>query len=111
MRSAGNTGTGHGKGRITVKPHKHRDLIIAWANGAAIQFRPVPGHGEWMDEPRHLLWDDHAEYRIKPEPKPDIVLYTCVYPWKDSVAISTARPNLRLLFDGETAKLKSAEVV
>lgn len=92
-----------------MKPHKHKDLIIAWANGAAIQFRPVPGHGEWMNEPKHLLWDDHAEYRIRPEP--DMLFCRCVYPLGDEVAISFANPNLRLIFDGETKKLKSAEVI
>jgi len=47
--------------------HKHADLIHAWADGAEIQYRPVPGYGEWKDEPRHLIWDNLAEYRIKPE--------------------------------------------
>jgi len=47
--------------------HKHADLIHAWADGAEIQYRPVPEYGEWKDEPRHLIWDNLAEYRIKPE--------------------------------------------
>jgi len=47
--------------------HKHADLIHAWAEGAEIQYRPVPEYGEWKDEPRHLIWDNLAEYRIKPE--------------------------------------------
>jgi len=47
--------------------HKHADLIHAWADGAQIQYRPVPEYGEWKDEPRHLIWDNLAEYRIKPE--------------------------------------------
>jgi len=46
---------------------KHADLIHAWADGAEIQYRPVPEYGEWKDEPRHLIWDNLAEYRIKPE--------------------------------------------
>lgn len=92
-----------------MKPRKHRDLIIAWANGATVQTW-VESAGKWVDN-FYPHWIETDEYRIKPESKPDIVLYTCVYPWKDSIAISTARPNLRLLFDGETAKLKSAEVV
>ena len=45
---------------------KHADLIHAWADGAEIQYRPVPEYGEWKDEPRHLIWDNLAEYRIKP---------------------------------------------
>jgi len=46
--------------------HKHTELIHAWADGAEIQYRPVPEYGEWKDEPRHLIWDNLAEYRIKP---------------------------------------------
>ena len=57
--------------RIALKgtrmKHKHADLIHAWADGAEIQYRPVPEYGEWKDEPRHLIWDNLAEYRIKPE--------------------------------------------
>lgn len=47
------------------KPHKHRDLIIAWANGAQIQIR-YSAEGSWMDTntPR---WYAHYEYRIKPK--------------------------------------------
>ena len=48
-------------------PQNHAELIKAWADGAEIQFRAVPGHGDWQDEPRHLLWDAFAEYRIKPQ--------------------------------------------
>ena len=48
--------------------HKHAELIKAWADGAQIQYRAVPGQGEWCDEPRHLIWEEFAEYRIKPEP-------------------------------------------
>lgn len=94
-----------------MKPHKHAALIKAWADGAEIQFRAVPGHGEWVDEPRHLLWDNIAEYRIKPEREPDVVMTTCVYPWKGFVATSTAGPNLRLTFNAEGTKLLAAEVL
>ena len=50
-----------------MKPHKYAELIKAWADGAKIQFRAVPGEGEWEDEPRFLVWVDDAEYRIKPK--------------------------------------------
>ena len=96
------------------KPHKHAEFIKAWADGAVIQFRPVPGHGEWVDEPKHLLWDDHAEYRIKPEPKPDFVKYVDVHSSADTYLVyefQNKSTNLRLIFDGETKVLKSAEVI
>ena len=45
------------------KPHKHRDLIIAWANGEKIQYKV---DYEWVDY-EHPSWCNLAEYRIKPE--------------------------------------------
>ena len=44
-------------------PHKHRDLIIEWANGADIQ---VMYHGNWVDQ-FDPDWEDSWEYRIKPQ--------------------------------------------
>ncbi len=87
-------------------PHKHAELIHAWADGAEIEFRVC---NDW----RRITapsWDQTGDYRIKPEPKPDTVwsynafeghLFRC---HSDSV-------NLKLTFDGETGKLKSAEVL
>lgn len=47
------------------QPHKHRDVIIAWANGAQIQFFDVD---EWIDchedGPR---WHEEKQYRVKPK--------------------------------------------
>ena len=42
--------------------HKHRDLIIAWANGETIQYK----NGEWIDIEWAPSWDVDTEYRIKP---------------------------------------------
>ncbi len=61
--------------------HKHAELIIAWANGAHIQYRAVPGEGEWCDEPRHLIWEEYAEYRIKPEEKKPVVRW--MWAWEE----------------------------
>lgn len=95
--------------------HKHAELIHAWADGAQIQYRAVPGEGEWCDEPRHLIWEEYAEYRIKPEPKPDFVDYAKVFTGYNGLVIGfSQRPgeyNVRFTFDGETGKLKSAEVL
>ena len=52
------------------KPHKHAELIKAWADGAEIQFK-FEHLAEWQtlnDVPR---WDERIEYRIKPEPEPE----------------------------------------
>lgn len=48
-----------------VKPHKHAELIKAWAHGAQIQTKL--DNGEWVDV--RPQWNEHHEYRIKPEPE------------------------------------------
>jgi hypothetical protein len=90
--------------------HKHAELIIAWANGAKIQHRWL--HLKWEDV-INPNWDLGFEYRIKPEPKPDIVRYAeidknGIYSWK---CFATPTQNIKYTFDGETGKLKSAEVL
>jgi homogentisate 1,2-dioxygenase len=48
------------------KPHKHAECIIAWANGAEIEYRYV-SCDEWRtaDNP---TWSLYIHYRIKPQP-------------------------------------------
>jgi hypothetical protein len=48
------------------KPHKHAECIIAWANGAEIEYRHV-SCDEWRsaDNP---TWNLFIHYRIKPQP-------------------------------------------
>ena len=89
-------------------PHKHAELIKAWADGAEIEARQVD-RNLWLavQEPN---WSIHAVYRIKPEPKPDVVQcwYTSPNDWFYQ---HSPKNNLRLTFDGETGKLKAAEVI
>jgi hypothetical protein len=96
--------------------HKHAELIKAWADGAEIQIRISNGRN-WCDD-SSPYWDgNHLEFRIKPEPKPDVIDYACVI--KNPMNHSMTKiewtvkkwANLKLTFDGETGKLKSAEVV
>jgi len=93
------------------KPHKHAALIKAWADGAEIEYRDR--HNPWTLLPQQGDWDDHPnfEYRIKPEPKPDYVEY--FWATFTDVLLSHKRNehNLKLTFDSETGKLKSAEVI
>lgn len=49
------------------QPHIHKDLIIAWANGAVIQ-RKDDIDGAWKDC-AVPVWNPDNEYRIKPEPE------------------------------------------
>jgi hypothetical protein len=89
--------------------HKHADLIIEWANGAQIQC--LRSDYTWVDaiDPS---WLERTQYRVKPEPKPDVVghYYATIY----SVLMTSnfdRIPNLKLTFDVETCELKSAEVL
>lgn len=96
-------------------PHKHRDLIIAWANGAEIEVR-ANGDGDWLSI-TSPTWYEAMEYRIKPEPKPDTTLYYNVTHQGGMVIAGTSKHsvyhpfNLILTFDGETGKLKDAKVL
>jgi hypothetical protein len=45
--------------------HEHADLIIAWANGAKIQF--FSNLTDIWSDTKLPTWDIHTLYRIKPE--------------------------------------------
>jgi hypothetical protein len=52
------------------KPHKHAELIKAWADGAEIQYKCLAS-GEWKHiEGDAPSWCDEFEYRIKPQEFP-----------------------------------------
>jgi len=87
------------------KRHKHYDVIVAWADGKAIQFKGR----DWFDWANDCppSFDEDMEYRIKPEP--DVVKE-----WRTNKygeLFVNSQPNLRLTFDGETGELKRAEVI
>jgi hypothetical protein len=103
-----------------MKPHKHCEVIKAWADGAEIQF----WDGELWCDVEIPYWDKADSYRIKPQPKPDVVKYANLYPvsgrasfWtelmdaKSFCDSSRVAGRLKLTFDGETITLKSAEVL
>ncbi|WP_396190193.1 hypothetical protein [Flavobacterium sp.] len=105
-----------------MKPHKHAELIKAWADGAEIEVYQ-PAFGRW--EEAEPAWHTSFEYRIKPETKPDVVMYSRVlsvqehkdggyYAWVSNAYTempSCKADNLKLTFDGKTGNLKSAEVL
>lgn len=112
--------------------HKHHDCIVAWAEGKTIQFRfRYHPSDPWMELPNvgNVGWHEEIEYRVKPEPKPDIVRYACArfYLYNDlcevgqqqnEISTSTywtktpsGSDNLKATFDGETGKLKSVELI
>ena len=101
------------------KPHKHAELIKAWADGAEIEYRDRCSNiqvNAWSPLPPQGDWDDHPdfEYRIKPEPKPDFeYVFNMVQgeQYMYGVYFRSGTPNIKLTFDGKTGKLKSAEVL
>ena len=59
-----------------MKPHKWAKEIKAWADGAVIQFNSKE-FGGWTDIENDVQpeWNEHTEYRIKPQPKDPQYLY------------------------------------
>lgn len=120
------------------KPHKHADIIKAWADGAQIQFKQPDDSDQYWDDVRGRPgWYEGLEYRIKPEPKPDLIRYapfhyhityfnhyTCVgtdneyyidslYADGDVVASDLSETWLKFIFkhDGHDYQVHSVEVV
>jgi hypothetical protein len=101
-------------------PHKHAELIKAWADGAEIQFR-YNANIPWSDVKGVCGWDVDCEFRIKPEPKPDVRAWfktgninRAMANLGASVGVILSErenANLMLTYDGETGELKAAEVL
>lgn len=97
-------------------PHVHAELIKAWADGAEIEC--LLATGLWSKAP-NPNWDSGYKYRIKP--KPDVVKYMGFlssngvegrFCMSNTHYVVDHWPNqLKLTLDGETGKLKSAEVL
>ena len=96
-------------------PHVHAELIKAWADGATIQLNH---DGVWMDVDPYG-WGSDLEYRVKPDPRPDVVFYARILlpyfdapPRVDGLGMAQGTlDNLKFVFDGTTGRLKSAEVI
>lgn len=91
-----------------MKARAHAALIKAWADGADIESRYVDGRWTSCESPMFVAG---GEYRIKPETKPDIEVFANAnaYDWISFCNESMA--NIKFIFDGNTGKLKSAEVI
>ena len=99
--------------------HKHYDLILEWACGAEIEYLD----GEQWIKALTPSWYEFREYRIKPEPKPDIVLYAysenckndgyafMSSAWSDINSDFGIKANIKLTYDGETKELKYSEKI
>jgi len=98
---------------MVMKPHKHCELIKAWADGKQIEIKYDGIWTDWVfsESPR---WLEKQEYRIKPEPKPDVVIETWIQPSsKNQIYVfqNVTDKNIKFTFDGETGELKSSEVL
>ena len=99
---------------------KHYDLIMAWANGAEIEY--CHRYSGWSST-TNPNWDEDTEYRIKPEPKPDVVLYSYASKLDGDFGLVTSawleysksfrvnKPNIKLIYDGATKELKDVEKI
>jgi hypothetical protein len=97
-----------------MKPHRHAELIKAWADGAEIEQACRNGIGEILWYPFKGDWQEHYEYRIKSEPKPNVVKYITATVGDSIYRVTNEKwdlDNLKLSFDGKTGELKSAEVI
>lgn len=103
-----------------MKPHKHAEVIKAWADGAAIEVKGEFTDYQWWTFQADYVpsWSIKNEYRIKPDPKPDIVMYGGINSIGEIIPGAAfgacnqhSRNNLKLTWDGETYKLKAAEVL
>jgi len=95
-------------------PHTHAALIKAWADGATIQISMDGGGGVpvWYDLISPCWSAAVDRYRIKPEPKPDIVVYRKVQMDGAHVINSNAKHyNVEYIFDGTTRELKSVRML
>jgi hypothetical protein len=90
-------------------PHVHAEIIKAWADGAEIEYFD-DYDGRWLIATTPS-WQTANSYRIKPEPKPDVVDFYWVQQHCLYTSSKQHQYNLKLTFDGETGKLKSAEVL
>ena len=102
--------------KCASKPHVHAELIKAWADGAKIQFHTGNKNDNWEDT-TNPMWYEKYHYRIKPEPKPDVVMTKCMHPQHDYL-LAYANPlpgcprnEVKYTFDGETGELKAVELV
>jgi len=95
--------------------HIYAEVIKAWADGAEVQFRRKnDANFVWTDIARPTWQIECYEYRVKPEPRPDVVIEECLF-LNGNCTITrngTGRNKVRYIFDAENGyKLKSVEIV
>lgn len=97
--------------------HKHAEVLRAIADGKPVQWQSL-ADGGWIDPLGSMnpLIDIHLNWRVKPEPKPDVVRWLCRFDdgkWAEYTHRQCGEcfPQIKAVTDGETGKLKSVEIV
>ena len=97
--------------RIYSKWQTEKD---AFAAGKTIQYRVSPD-SEWRDTNNPLWWENQTtEYRVKPEPKPDIVREAYLdrdLSFRPYFLTNAVVVNVRIVWDGETRELKDVRML
>lgn len=97
------------------KPHIHAGWIHAWADGKEVEWTWLD---TWLplDHPQFPgWWCDGLRFRLKPQPKPDIGIVAHVDLFKGQVVYLRRDDyypaNVRFIFDADTEKLKTVELI
>ena len=101
-----------------MKPHRHAEIIKEFVNGKECEYH-IPYADKWEEINFLADFDTRHTVRIKPEPKPDVVNYleigdnkqNSIYVPRIEYACNFNEANLKIIWDGETGKLKNAEVI
>ena len=108
-----------------MKPHKHAELIKAWRIQTRCLWLATDEWSEWADTD-FPGWHLGAEYRIKPEPKPDVVKYLMtddkecgnltsyedrLFSEPQSDDLGNLYEQIKIVRHADTGKIKSAEVL
>jgi hypothetical protein len=90
--------------------HKHSEVLHAFADGIECEYWSSCDTWIPFNDISVFNWVD--DVRIKPEPKPDVVLATNIGISEGYVDCSSLlKKNIKLTFCGETGDLKNAEVI
>lgn len=96
-------------------PHKHAEIIKAWADGEIIQYRPFHTW-EWEDwvSQTSPSWHEKIEYRIKPKLKE---VFLCSFDGKERAweAYSCQQImvpyQIKVTFDEKAKNIEAVEVI
>jgi len=107
-------------GNEMTQKHKHADVLIAIAEGKEVEYlHPATFIWELSDNTSvNPLLQLEYEWRIKPEPKPDVEVYVG---WENVItdelqeipkeSVTNYAHAIKLTFDAETNEYKSTEVI